>query len=79
MSKLLLEDVSDGEDQVIWTRSVGGCHPAQNHDEDHDEGHEDHDEGDEDHDEGHDEDHDEGHNDEGDDDHDEGDDHLGVR
>ena len=67
MSKLLLEDVSDGEDEVIWTRSVGGCHPAQNHDEDHDEGHEDHYEG-------HDEDHDEGGKD-----HDEGDDHLGVR
>ena len=29
MSKLLLEDVSDGEDQVIRARSVGSCNPAQ--------------------------------------------------
>ena len=36
MSKLLLEDVSDGEDQVIWTRSVGSCHPAHGHGDHHD-------------------------------------------
>ena len=67
MSKLLLEDVSDGEDQVIWARSVGSCHPAHGHGDHHDE----------------DEDHPaHGRHDHHDDDdyHDQGDDdHLGVR
>ena len=42
MSKFLLEDVSDGEDEVIRARSVGSCNPAHgchSHDnEDHDVG-----------------------------------------
>ena len=43
MSKLLLEDVSDGEDKVIRARSVCSCNPAQGchgHDPNIGEGHE---------------------------------------
>ena len=40
MSKLLLEDVSDGEDKVIRARSVCSCNPAQGcHGHDVGEGH----------------------------------------
>ena len=69
MSKLFFEDVSDGEDQVIWTRSVSSCHPAHGHGDHHDD---DEDEDNPAH--GHGDHHDD------DDDHDQGDDdHLGVR